>query len=236
MVRSLALAIQLGPRLVTGLVLLNHRHHPGAIRRFAIAGLCLARTSICAGLVAPQEVGAKALLTWALLRLPTDDEGVESTATLGHVDVQTLHLFAALNMPMMEFLALVIHIMATTNGLCVLVNASTKAILCEAIHVLLILLVCLFESLLDVCDEHGADGLQSVLDVLVKLPARFRNGFLDQTLDKGLHLRGIAMSHSGKEAVRSRRRIQSDHRGQEQRCELHVNCLSTQRSIAINGK
>jgi len=65
--------------------------------------------------VAPQEVRAEALLRSALLILPTKDEGVESTAALGHVDVQALHFMAALNMPVPKALALVIHAVALFN-------------------------------------------------------------------------------------------------------------------------
>jgi hypothetical protein len=151
--------------------------------------------------VAPQEVGAEALLIRANLRIPTDDKRVESTALLCHVNVQLLHFHTALHMSVRVAMALLVHAFATVCGFGVLRHASTKAILCEAIHVLLVFLVLVLESLLDVQDKHGADGLQSVLDVLVKLPARFRDGFLSQTLDKGLHLRGISVTNSCQKIV-----------------------------------
>jgi hypothetical protein len=122
--------------------------------------------------VAPHEVGAEALLWSALLILPALDEGVESTTTLGHVDVQPLHFMAAINMPMPKALALVVHGMATFQSRLVVGNTSTKAIPCEAVHVLLVLLVLILEGLLDVEDKHGTNGLQGVFNVLVELPTR----------------------------------------------------------------
>jgi len=122
--------------------------------------------------VAPHEVRAEALLWSALLVLPALDEGVESTTALGHVDVQSLHFMAASNMPMPQALALVVHAMALFQSLLVGGNTVTKAIPCEAIHVLLVLLVLILEGLLDVEDKHGANGLQGVFNVLVELPTR----------------------------------------------------------------
>jgi hypothetical protein len=104
--------------------------------------------------VAPHEVRAEALLRSALLILPALDEGVESTTTLGHVDVQSLHFMTAGHMPMHEAFTLVAHSMATFQGRLVAGNAITEAIPCEAVHVLLVLLVLILEGLLDVEDKH----------------------------------------------------------------------------------
>jgi hypothetical protein len=134
--------------------------------------MCTALVIRSAPAVAPREVRAEALFRSALLIFPTKDERVKSTAALSHVDVQALNLMAALNMRVHEAFALVIHRMATMDGVVVCVNTSTEAVLCEATHVLLVYLVPLLEGLLDVLDEHAADGLQSILDVLVKFPGR----------------------------------------------------------------
>jgi hypothetical protein len=134
--------------------------------------MCTALVIRSAPAVAPREVRAEALFRSALLIFPTKDERVKSTAALSHVDVQALNLMAALNMRVHEAFALVIHCMATMDGVVVCVNTSTEAVLCEATHVLLVYLVPLLEGLLDVLDEHAADGLQSILDVLVKFPGR----------------------------------------------------------------
>jgi hypothetical protein len=122
--------------------------------------------------VAIHEVRAEALLWSALLVLPALDEGVESTTTLGHVDVQPLHFMAARDMPMPQAFALVGHSMAFFQSRLVTGNTITEAIPCEAIHVLLVLLVRILEGLLDVEDKHGTNGLQGVFDVLVELPTR----------------------------------------------------------------
>jgi hypothetical protein len=147
---------------------------------------------------------------------------VKSTAALSHVDVQALNLMAALNMRVHEAFALVIHCMATMDGVVVCVNASTEAVLCEATHVLLVYLVPLREGLLDVLDEHAADGLQSILDVLVKFPGRLGNRLLNQALHHRFHLAGIAVSHSLDEVMCSGGGARSHQRRQEQWNKLHV--------------
>jgi len=172
--------------------------------------------------VAPKEVRAETLLWSARLINPTLDERVESTTALGHVNVQALHFMAAMHMSVRDGITFVLHVVAMLGVVAHILVASTKASHCEQIEILLICLVLIFQCLLDVEHKHASDCFQGVLDVLVKLPTGFRDGLLDQTLNKGLHFSRIAMSDCCQQIVGCGRSLQGRDRCNEQWRNLHI--------------
>jgi hypothetical protein len=119
-------------------------------------------------------------------------------------------------------MALLFHVVAVAGRVAVLIVALAKALLDKAIEVLLIMFVRIVEGSLNALHEHVTDGMQCLLDVIIKLPGRLRNGLLSKVLDESFHLGDIAMAHGSQEILCCRGSLQCCRRGQDQRSELHV--------------
>jgi hypothetical protein len=78
-------------------------------------------------------------------------------------------------------------------------RARSETIPSEAAHVLLVHLMLVFERSLNAPHKHISDLVKCCLDVIIELPARLLNGFLNQALHQSFHVCDIAMSNSSEE-------------------------------------
>jgi hypothetical protein len=156
---------------------------------------------IAALLVASHEVWAETFFVRADLILPVDDEAMECTAALGHLDVRRIHFSSAFHVTLVVPFTLIALTGASFCGLLVSVDASHKASFSVAVQVLLVNLVLLLECCLDVTHEDLANGFQRLADVLIKFPSRHLNRLIGQALDQSLHVRDIAVSNSSKKVL-----------------------------------
>jgi hypothetical protein len=191
MVRCLAGPVLLFPSGMGSPEFVELPCEPGSIGSFAISDFCTAIT-----FVAIPNIWAQAIFCWAVwpfFFFWARPFTMKSTTSLCHDLVFAVHVRAATNMIVLKTCAPLLH----GNALFVVLRpsaiASSKAVTCEAVHVLLVCLVLVHERILNTPHKHITNGLQSIPDVFVELPCRLLDGFLDQILDQGLHVCHISM-------------------------------------------
>jgi hypothetical protein len=126
---------------------------------------------------------------------------MKSIAFRCHAFVLSVHLVTASEMRVLKIVAFFHLGRADSLSGRVVGIAISKTLFCEAIQMLLVLLVLVLERNLNALDEHATDSTQCLLDVAIELPTGLLNGLLGQTLYQSFHVRHISIPHGGEQGI-----------------------------------